>query len=103
MFLRRQKAISACDLSCRLFYRAKGLYWMINLSTWKKSWALLDARERRNSLIVLCIVIVGALSSALMVGSVLPFLSVLADPTRIETTPALVWSYETFGFTSDYG
>lgn len=76
---------------------------MIDLITWKKAWALLDARERRNAWIVLGIVILGALSSALMVGSVLPFLSVLADPERIERVAALAWAYETFGFTSDYG
>nr|WP_258570876.1 ABC transporter ATP-binding protein [Flavimaribacter sediminis] len=38
-----------------------------------------------------------------MVGSVLPFLSVLAEPERIETVPALSWIYKTFGFTSEYG
>src|SRR6056297_4101509 len=51
---------------------------MIDLTTWKRAWAL-------------------------MVGSVLPFLSVLADPDRIETNAALAWTYATFGFTSDYG
>jgi ATP-binding cassette, subfamily B, bacterial PglK len=75
---------------------------MIDLSTWKKAWALLDARERRNAWIVLGVIIIGALASAVMVGSVMPFLAVLADPSRIETTPALAWAYETFGFTSDY-
>lgn len=76
---------------------------MIDLSTWKKAWALLDASERRNAWIVLCIIIIGALSSAVMVGSVMPFLAVLAEPSRIETTPALAWAYDTFGFTSEYG
>nr|WP_309502614.1 ABC transporter ATP-binding protein [uncultured Roseovarius sp.] len=66
------------------------------------AWALLDGRERRNFWILLSIVIVSALSSALMVGSVLPFLSVLSDPGRIEAVPALAWAYETFGFESDY-
>lgn len=75
---------------------------MIDFDTWKKAWALLDVRERRTAWIVLVIVILGALSSALMVGSVLPFLSVLADPGRIDTVPKLAWSYETFGFESDY-
>ncbi|WP_198665073.1 ABC transporter ATP-binding protein [Tropicimonas sp. IMCC34011] len=76
---------------------------MIDFGTWKKAWALLDSRERRNAWIVLGIVIVGAMSSALMVGSVLPFLSVLADPELIKTVPALAWAYDTFGFESDYG
>ena len=75
---------------------------MIDLAIWKKAWALLDARERRNAWITLSVVILGALSSALMVGSVLPFLAVLSDPGRIEQVPALAWAYETFGFSSDY-
>ena len=75
---------------------------MINLDTWRKGWALLDARERRNAWITLAVVILGALSSALMVGSVLPFLMVLSDPGQIARVPALTWAYEVFGFTSDY-
>jgi ABC-type multidrug transport system fused ATPase/permease subunit len=76
---------------------------MIDLSTWKKAWELLDARERRNAWIVLGVIILGALASAVMVGSVMPFLAVLAEPSRIETTPALTWAYEVLGFTSVYG
>lgn len=76
---------------------------MIEFSTWKKAWALLDAQERRSAWIVLAIIIMGALASAVMVGSVMPFLAVLADPSRIETTPALAWGYDAFGFTSTYG
>lgn len=75
---------------------------MIELSTWEKAWALLGARERRNAWIVLGVIIFGALSSAVMVGSVMPFLTVLADPSRIQSTPALAWAYEALGFTSVY-
>ncbi len=75
---------------------------MIDLSIWRKAWALLDARERRNACIVLGVIIVGAMSAAVMVGSVMPFLAVLANPSRIEDTPALVWAYDMFGFTSTY-
>ena len=76
---------------------------MIDLDTWKKAWALLDMSERRTALMVLGVVVLGALSSALMVGSVLPFLSVLSQPERIETVPILAWAYETFGFKSNHG
>ena len=75
---------------------------MINLDIWKKAWALLDAHERRNALITLAVVILSAFSSAVMVGSVLPFLSVLSDPGQIARVRALAWTYEVFGFTSDY-
>jgi ABC-type multidrug transport system fused ATPase/permease subunit len=76
---------------------------MIDLTTCKKAWAILDAREKRNAWIVLGVIILGALSSAVMVGSVMPFLAVLAEPSRIETTPALAWAYDALGFTSVYG
>ena len=75
---------------------------MIDFSTWKKAWALLDVHERRTAWRVLGVIIVGAMASAAMVGSVMPFLAVLADPTRIGTTPALAWGYDAFGFTSVY-
>jgi ABC-type bacteriocin/lantibiotic exporter with double-glycine peptidase domain len=75
---------------------------LIDLETWKKAWTLLDERERRNAWIVLGIVIVAALSSAVMVGSIMPFLSVLAEPERIRTVPPLAWLHEAGGFTSDY-
>jgi ATP-binding cassette, subfamily B, bacterial PglK len=76
---------------------------MIDTTTWKKAWALLEPREKRHAWIVLGVILVGALASAVMVGSIMPFLAVLADPSRIETTPALAWAYEAFGFTSVYG
>lgn len=74
----------------------------MEIETWKKAWALLDAREKRSAWLVLSIVILSAISSALMIGSVLPFLSVLADPGRIQTVPALAAAYETFDFDSEY-
>ena len=37
-----------------------------------------------------------------MVGSVMPFLSVLADTEKIRSVPLLTWSYEAGGFTNDY-
>jgi ABC-type multidrug transport system fused ATPase/permease subunit len=75
---------------------------MVNLSTWRKGWEFLDARERRNAWIVLLAIIMSALSAAVLVGSVMPFLAVLADPSRIAKTPVLAWAYDAIGFTSTY-
>ena len=76
---------------------------VIDLEPWRKAWALLDRRERFNALRVLGLAIVAAAVSTLMIGSVMPFLGVLADPGRIAATPSLAWAYDTFGFTSAYG
>lgn len=75
---------------------------MIDFLTLKKAWSLLDARERLNAFKVLAVMIAAAIASAVMVGSVFPFLSVLADPSMIERQPLLAWAYETGGFASDY-
>ncbi|MGP6088745.1 ABC transporter ATP-binding protein [Antarctobacter jejuensis] len=66
------------------------------------SWALLDARERRNAWIVLAIILISAFSAMLMVASIMPFLAVMSDPDRIQTSRALSWAFEKGGFESDY-
>ena len=73
-----------------------------DLSALRRVWALLEPRERRVAWVVLGVVIASAISAAVMVGSVLPFLTVLSDPSRIETVPQLAWVYERFGFTSQF-
>lgn len=75
---------------------------MIDTSTLRKGAALLTPEERRQALGVLVVIVLTGLLSAGMVGSVFPFLSVLADPGRIEEVPALSRAYEWGGFESDY-
>ena len=74
----------------------------INLSSVKKAWALLDQQEQRNAFKVLAAMIIAAFSSAAMVGSVFPFLSVLANPMLVQEMPALSRLYNAGGFTSIY-
>lgn len=71
-------------------------------SHWHKLWALLDRHERLLAFRVLMIAALAALGSSLMVGSVMPFLTVLADPAAIQTSPWLAWAYDRFGFNSSY-
>ena len=70
------------------------------LSLWKKGWELLDHKEKKEALTVFLVVIIAALSSAAMVASIMPFLSVLGDPELIERVAALKWTYDTFDFDS---
>ena len=76
---------------------------MLDLITLRKAWALLDARERRSALKVLAVAALSAFAAMAMVGSIMPFLSVLSEPARITDTPQLAWAYERFGFASPYG
>ncbi|MCB1356416.1 MAG: ABC transporter ATP-binding protein [Maritimibacter sp.] len=75
----------------------------MNRELFVKGWSLLDPREKRRALLVLTVVVVSAFTSALMVGSIMPFLATLADPDRIREVDAFVWAYEAGGFRSDYG
>lgn len=63
---------------------------------------LLDARERRNALIVLLFSLAGAASSVGMIFSIVPFLRVLADPDQISEVPQFIYVYERFDFQSPY-
>jgi ABC-type bacteriocin/lantibiotic exporter with double-glycine peptidase domain len=76
---------------------------ILKQSSIANAWALLDPQERRNSFKVLGVMVLGAFASAVMVGSVFPFLSVLADPDLIHENSLLAWAYATGGFSSDYG
>lgn len=63
---------------------------------------LLYPSERRSLGVLIAVVIVGGLSSAVMVASVLPFLTVISNPATIHEVPALSRAYDLLGFTSDY-
>ena len=71
--------------------------------TWRQAWWLLSPRERRRALRVLAVIILTALFSAVTVISIVPFLTVLADPAQIHERQAFARLYEMLGFTSDYG
>lgn len=65
----------------------------------RKLFALLTPRERRNLYIVFVAVLVMAALQVLSVASIMPFLSVAADPSVVHENTYLEWAYTTFGFT----
>jgi ABC-type multidrug transport system fused ATPase/permease subunit len=75
---------------------------MKEINSWQKAWALLDGREKKHAFLTLIVIVMGALSSAFMVGSIIPFLSVLSDPAQIQQQPQLAWAYQRFNFASSY-
>ncbi len=73
-----------------------------DVSPWKKAWRLLNAKEQRNGVLVMCLSIVAAASSVGMIFSVVPFLRVLADPDQIREVPQFAYIYHLFRFSSSY-
>ncbi|MEM9355031.1 MAG: ABC transporter ATP-binding protein [Pseudomonadota bacterium] len=71
-------------------------------SNFKQAWALLKEKERRRVFSLLFIVFIAAIANIVMIGSVIPFLTVLSDPDRIESSRQLLWFYRNFNFTSEY-
>ena len=64
---------------------------------------LLSRRERMHLGLLFLAVLVMAFLEMISVASVLPFLSVAADPGKVQTNPWLSWAYDNFGFTSTNG
>lgn len=75
---------------------------MADIGTWKKGWSLLSNCERRAALFVLGIVIFAGIAAAGMIGSIMPFLSVLSDQAQIRNNPYLAFLYTFLGLESDY-
>ena len=70
------------------------------IGTFRKILDLFDGHERRRLAGVLAAVVAMGLLQVAGVGSVIPFVSLLADRSLAERNPALAWLYDTLGFTS---
>jgi ATP-binding cassette subfamily C protein len=73
------------------------------MTTVRKLIELMSPRERVHFAVLFALVLVMAFLEMLSVASVLPFLSVAADPSLIQTNGWLSWIYESFGFASTNG
>lgn len=67
-----------------------------------RAWSLLRPDEQRRGIITLALMVVSGISAAAMIASIMPFLSVLAQPARIESQPLLAKVHSFFVFKSDY-
>jgi ATP-binding cassette, subfamily B, bacterial PglK len=73
------------------------------MNTLRKAFALLSREERRQSLLLVLVLVVMALFDVMGTASIMPFLAVLADPELIARTEALRWLDATLGFESRDG
>ncbi|TDY02675.1 ABC transporter ATP-binding protein [Thiohalophilus thiocyanatoxydans] len=70
------------------------------LDTYRKIRDLLDARERRNAVLLFGMMLVMGLLDVIGVASIMPFISVVSNPEVVETNLYLNAVYTSLGFTS---
>jgi ATP-binding cassette subfamily B protein len=68
----------------------------------RELYGTLSPPRRRQFYLVLALMIAGAFAELATIGAVLPFLSLLADPHRIDRVPALVAAFDAIGAVSDH-
>ena len=66
----------------------------------KKLWSLLSIEERKETFILLVMILIMSLLDVMGVASILPFLTVLGSPDLVETNPVLSWTYKYLEFTN---
>ena len=59
---------------------------------------LLDSTQRRQALLLMCLLVLVALGETLGIASIMPFIAVLSKPEVVESNRALAWAYGAFGF-----
>ncbi len=57
---------------------------MESIKSFFKVFTLFDKREKRNSIVMLGLIIIGAVAETIGVGAILPFVTVILDPTIVE-------------------
>ena len=70
------------------------------IDTFRKIRDLLDARERRNAVILFVMMLLMGLFEVVGVVSIMPFIAVLAKPDVVHTNSYLSATYQFFGFSS---
>ncbi|HRK42944.1 MAG TPA: ABC transporter ATP-binding protein [Gemmobacter sp.] len=70
------------------------------LHIWRKAYAVLSRRERRTAWAILLLMIASSFLEVVGIVSVVPFLSVLENPARIDSNAALSTMYMLGGFTT---
>jgi len=69
------------------------------MTTYKKIYHLLTPKERRLAYLLLVMILVMALLDTIGVASIMPFMSVLANPMVVKTNKWLAMAYTKLGFT----
>ncbi|HZC37936.1 MAG TPA: hypothetical protein VE221_04595, partial [Sphingomicrobium sp.] len=68
----------------------------------RELYRMLSPHRRRQFYLVLALMLAGAFAELATIGAVIPFLSLLADPHRIEHLPMLASAFDAVGAISDH-
>ena len=68
------------------------------MSTYRKILQLLTEKERRQSYLLLCMILIMAFLDTIGVASIMPFMAVLGNPEIVETNRWLALAYNRLGF-----
>ena len=71
------------------------------IETYKKLWAILDTRERRNALLLLGLMILMGMFEVAGIASIMPFLAVVSDADIVQRNEWLNWAYRFFGYSDE--
>jgi ATP-binding cassette, subfamily B, bacterial PglK len=74
----------------------------IEMSAMRKLWQILTPRERRTGLLLLGLSAVSAVSTTAMVASIMPFLTLLSNPSTLDNSKVFQSLYAYFDFSSPY-
>ena len=61
---------------------------------------LLDAKQKRHMVVIIFLMLIGGILESLSISVVIPVISVLLDPTAVETNALLKWLYDGLQLTS---
>jgi len=75
----------------------------MNKDTWAIAWKMLSTKEKKMALTVLAVAVLGAIGQVLMVGSIMPFLSYLANPGDAMGHPVMQKVQDFFGIDTAFG
>ena len=62
--------------------------------------AILNRRQKQNSLILLVLFVLMALTQVVGVAAIFPFMNLVMEPTELANSRTLLFVYELFGFSS---
>ena len=70
------------------------------IETYRRVWDILSRHERKQAVLLVFLILIMGFTQMAGVASVMPFVTLGADPDAVSTNPYLAWGYRAFGFSN---